>query len=178
MTAGRTDARTPAGPDHTHPLEMSMAKAHRSRVHWCVTHGHAFVGNRSPEYRTWNNMTQRCTNPKHTNFHRYGGRGITVCERWLNSFAAFLEDMGPKPTPKHEIERKDNDKGYSPDNCRWATHKEQCRNFGRNRLLTFDGKTMCISAWAEHLGIHRQTLKHRLDSGWTLERALTTVKSR
>jgi hypothetical protein len=73
-------------------------------------------------------MIQRCTNPKNPGFRHYGGRGITVCERWLNSFPTFVSDMGPKPTARHSIDRRDNERGYSPDNCRWATASEQARN--------------------------------------------------
>ena len=79
-------------------------------------------------YATWAMMKQRCYNPNHINYGDYGGRGIAVCDEWLDSPAQFIEDMGPKPTPQHSIERKDNNKGYSPDNCCWATGSEQQRN--------------------------------------------------
>lgn len=83
---------------------------------------------RTPEYVSWQAMKRRCLNKGYRNYKRYGGRGITVCERWRTSFDDFLADMGRKPTPKHQIDRIDNDKGYSPDNCRWATPKENCQN--------------------------------------------------
>lgn len=90
-------------------------------------HGHTKRGSVSPEYSSWASMRARCKYPCVNDYQLYGGRGITVCERW-ESFEAFLEDMGPKPTPKHTIDRIDGDKGYSPDNCRWATPKEQRQN--------------------------------------------------
>jgi hypothetical protein len=91
-------------------------------------HGHASHANRSPEYVCWMGIVQRCANPRNKAYARYGGRGIAVCERWRNSFAAFLADMGTRPSPTHSIDRKDNDGNYEPGNCRWATPREQRLN--------------------------------------------------
>ena len=92
-----------------------------------LKHGFARPGKEAPEYRAWAALRNRCSNPNHDAYKNYGGRGIKVCERW-NDFLAFLEDMGPRPSPKHSIDRINNDGNYEPDNCRWATRSEQCRN--------------------------------------------------
>lgn len=124
------------------------------------------------EYRTWSGMRSRCNNPSSKDYPRYGGRGITVCERW-NSYDNFLADMGHKPSLSHTIERRDNSKGYSPDNCYWATMKQQMRNKRNSHLITRDGQTMCASDWCLKLGINHQTFKNRIGRcGWTVERAL------
>jgi hypothetical protein len=97
-------------------------------------HGHAKAGRATSEYRSWTAMRARCSSPKNKDFKHYGGRGIKVCDRWMNGedgwtgFECFLGDMGPKPTPRHSIERDDNDGHYEPANCRWATQAEQVRN--------------------------------------------------
>lgn len=90
-----------------------------------ITHGHTRDYGYSPEYGTWQSMRARCGNPHYFQYHYYGGRGISVCDRWQNSFEAFLEDMGPKPTPKHSIDRIDPNGNYEPGNCRWATSLQQ-----------------------------------------------------
>lgn len=124
-----------------------------------------------PEFRNWTSMLARCSNPSNPD---YGGRGITVCARWRESFAAFFEDMGPKPDGHRiSIERLNNDGHYEPGNCVWATPKDQTRNSRRNRLLTHDGKTMCVSEWSEETGIPSSVLFSRLYHGWSVERALT-----
>lgn len=92
------------------------------------SHGHCTRRGLSPEYRAWRSMKQRCGQPRQKAFPNYGGRGISVCERWLESFENFLADMGPKPSPQHSIDRIDNDGDYEPSNCRWATGSEQRRN--------------------------------------------------
>jgi hypothetical protein len=118
-------------------------------------------------------MLQRCYNPHHASYPYYGGRGITVCLEWQQSFMAFYTDMGPRPTPRHSIERKNNDLGYEPTNCRWATRKEQVRNRRRNRFITFQGQTLCLTDWAEVTGINASTLSHRFHAGWDIEAMLT-----
>jgi hypothetical protein len=124
------------------------------------------------EYRIWNSMRQRCNNPSAKQYDSYGGRGIRVCERW-NEFSAFIADMGFRPSRQLSLERIDNDGDYCPENCRWATKTQQQRNTRWCHLLTYNGKTRCVTEWAEVVGIHRNTIHHRLHLGWSTERALT-----
>jgi len=127
------------------------------------------------EYRAWQTMRLRCTNPKNSAYPNYGGRGITVCERWMNSVEAFVADMGPKPSPRHELDRINNDGPYSPENCRWVTRKKNSRNRRSNRLLTFRGETRTLAGWCELLGLPRDTVRKRLVAGWSVDRALKTL---
>jgi hypothetical protein len=127
----------------------------------------------SREYRIWQGMHARCNNLELEKYHCYGGRGIRVCERWA-SFAAFIEDMGMSSSPKHEIERIDNNGHYEPGNCRWATRKEQMRNTRKNRLITFRGETLPLIVWSERTGLSVSAITHRLKVGWSVELALTT----
>ncbi len=125
-------------------------------------------------YTSWAAMKKRCSNPKNRDYKYYGGKGIKVCERWQN-FNNFWSDMGTKPSPKHTIERKERDKDYSPDNCIWITQVEQVQNSSHNNYITFDGKTMTLTKWAEFLGMKRTTLSGRIVvKRWPLDRALTT----
>jgi hypothetical protein len=113
-------------------------------------------------------MMKRCQR-----YSNYVNRGIKVCHRWRCSFLNFLDDMGEVPGPEYTLDRIDNDKGYYPSNCRWATAKEQARNRRTNHLITYRGKTQCIAAWGELYGIDGEVLRHRLLNGWSIERALT-----
>jgi len=133
-------------------------------------HGHASSTGKSPTYRTWKAMMGRCFREGDANWHRYGGRGITACERW-RTFANFLADMGERPKGL-TLDRIDNDGNYEPDNCRWATRMQQGRNNSRNRLVTLNGETRCISEWCEVLGLNHHTIAWRLHSGMTAEEAL------
>lgn len=131
------------------------------------------------EHNIWKGMKARCYNPKDTGYKKYGARGITVCERWINSFENFLADMGPRPSPEHSIERADGNGPYAPDNCRWATRAEQQRNLRSNVWLTLGERTMILTDWAREYGIHYVTLKNRLNRGWPVEQAITApVKKR
>jgi hypothetical protein len=118
-------------------------------------------------------MLKRCRNPRHPLFPRWGGRGITVCERW-SSYEQFFADVGTCP-PGHTLERINNNGNYEASNVRWATSAEQQRNTRRNRWLTHDGVTLCLTDWAIKLGFKTSAaLAKRLTTGWSVDRALTT----
>ena len=134
-----------------------------------TTHGQS----RSPEFAVWCNLLDRCHNTRARAYGNYGGRGIYVCEEWRRSFDIFIKDMGPRPSSLHEIDRKDNDGPYSPENCRWATVREQARNRRSTVNLSWDGRTQCVTAWAEELGITCSSLCTRIKR-WGLDRALAT----
>lgn len=126
------------------------------------------------EYGIWVQMCSRCqvkTNPR---YHYYGGRGITVCKRWNSSFELFYADMGPRPSPKHSLERDDNDKGYSPGNCRWATRGVQMRNTRANLVVKAFGVTAPLAAHCEARNMPYELARSRIKYfGWDAERALT-----
>ena len=126
---------------------------------------------RSRTYSIWANMIQRCTNQNNKNWPRYGGRGITVCNRWKD-FSNFLADMGNAPD-SYEIDRIKNDGNYEYGNCRWATRKEQTRNHSRNRMLEYQEKVQPLSQWVEELGLNYWRVKQRLNSGWSVSDAFT-----
>ena len=155
---------------HTTSCGCASADIARKRM---TRHGRA--GSRM--HRVWQQMKQRCYNKKCGQFFDYGGRGITVCDRWLgrDGFENFSSDMGNPPGPgRWTVERKNNDAGYSPNNCVWATYRQQMRNRRSNHLITFQGRTMCMLQWAEEKGLTKSALKHRIRRKWPIEKALTT----
>lgn len=120
-------------------------------------------------------LKARCKNPTNKSFANYGGRGISVCQRWKDSFANFFSDMGNKPSPRHTIERKDNDGNYEPSNCEWALPVRQANNRRCNTVLEFQGRKQTVTEWARELGMRDTTLFMRLyKSKWSVEKALTT----
>ena len=124
-------------------------------------------------------MHARCYNPNRNRYHCYGGRGIKVCPEWYRNFPQFFKDMSPTYQPGLTIERIDNDADYSPDNCRWATQKEQANNKSNNRLITHLGQTMTLSQWCDWIGIKQTTLQMRINTyGWSIARALTPTEKR
>lgn len=131
----------------------------------------------TPEYNAYYSMLDRCCNKDNENYHNYGGRGIKVCKRWLGAegFNNFLKDMGEKPEPKkyYQIDREYNNKGYTPDNCRWTTAKNNSNNTRKNCVIEFKGVSKTLAEWAEYLDMPWSTLNSRLERGWSTKRALT-----
>jgi hypothetical protein len=128
------------------------------------THGLCSHGRKPPEYKSWEHMRHRCERADHKQYPDYGGRGIRVCYRW-HDFAAFLSDMGPRPSPKHTLERIDVNGHYEPGNVRWATQKEQQRNKRTTVWVTINGVKRCLADWADLSGLRYQTLHQRLRLG-------------
>lgn len=160
------------------PVSLQSLRSGRStRCRCCadkktIKHGHCCFDASTPEYKAWQAMHKRCRNPRYEGWDRYGGRGITVCERW-NRFENFFADMGPRPGPEYSLDRKDNDGPYAPDNVRWAPVQVQQNNRSTSKSFSFAGKTQPLSYWARELGIRTRTLQERLRRGWSIERTLT-----
>lgn len=126
----------------------------------------------SPEYRAWDAMKSRCRNPKNKHFAHYGGRGISICARWLSSFENFFADMGNRPSAKHSLDRIDNDGNYEPSNCRWATSTTQIRNRSNSVRLSVNGEYLTQAEMSERFGIPFSTLRARIARGWSIERSI------
>ena len=126
----------------------------------------------SLEYASWQAMKARCHSPNSNKYYMYGARGIYVCPEWLNSFESFYQDMGPRPSREHTIERLDGSKGYSPENCIWADKITQQNNMRTNRPITYHGETLNLSQWSRKLGVPATTLINRLGPrGLSVEQA-------
>lgn len=136
-------------------------------------HGESRRGHRSPEYIAWWSMVARCCNPGHTSYADYGGRGISVCESWRISYEAFLHDIGRRPSKKHSLDRIDVNGNYCLENCRWATHTQQCRNRRSNTFVECFGERRTIVEWSEVTGLSRLLIANRLRAKWDAERALS-----
>jgi hypothetical protein len=132
----------------------------------------------SPEWVSWTSMRHRCDNPRNAQYPRYGGRGISVCERWEESYANFLEDMGRRPTLKHSLDRINVNGPYSPENCKWSTSREQSRNKTTTVILEFNGERLCVRDWSDRTGVSHDAISKRIKAGWSVERTLTTPPSR
>lgn len=135
----------------------------------CRSHGKS----KTPTYSTWCAMKARCHRKSSSGFPKYGGRGITVCERWKSSYANFLNDMGEKPTDM-SLERKDNEGNYEKNNCKWATIHEQQRNKRSNVNITHKGVTLIAGDWDKKMGFNKGIVLQRIRNGWSSERAIET----
>ena len=151
-------------------LHSERSSARTKNLHKANTrHGES----KSRLYSVWQNIKGRCHRPEHKFYQYYGARGIEVSQEWRESFEQFIFDMGERPDGM-TLERIDNNRGYSKENCRWATRKEQSNNTRANRRIEHDGMSLTITEWAIKLGIHRNTLNERLRSGWSIKSALCT----
>lgn len=147
--------------------------ANRSRSKKKTKHGMRY----SPEYGIWNHMNYRCKNKRYKEYHLYGGRGISVCDRWRESFENFIEDMGKRPTSKHSLDRIDNGGNYEKSNCRWANKSQQAANRRSSVMITYKNRTMCIKEWSVELNIPYQRLNYRIQvAKWPIEKAIETPK--
>lgn len=128
---------------------------------------------RTLEFGIWSKIIARCENPRDKKFYLYGGRGIKICERWRKCFLDFFDDMGPRPSPKHSVDRwPDRDGNYEPNNCRWATVSQQNRNRRNNLIVQFQGRKMTLTEACQIAGVNYQTTRSRLRRGWDVERSL------
>lgn len=131
----------------------------------CDKHYKLWQRQQRPEYSIWLEVKRRCYNPNFKDFKNYGGRGIKMCDEWKSSFSNFYNSLGQRPTPKHQIDRIDNEGNYEPDNCRWATRREQANNKRNNRLVTIHGKTKTFSGWSDETGLSRELIRDRYYKG-------------
>jgi hypothetical protein len=125
------------------------------------------------EHNAYRAMLARCYNPNHNRYHRYGERGITVCDEWKESFLEFFNCVGPAPTKKHSLQRIDNDGNYEPGNVRWASRVTQARSRHNNHMITYEGISLCIADWSDLLGMDPIVLCARIHAGWSTHRAFT-----
>jgi len=147
------------------------------RLERLLAHNTTHGWSRTPTYKSWAGAKDRCANPSIPCYPSYGGRGIKMCDRWASSFEAFLEDMGPRPSSKHSLDRVDNNGDYEPGNCRWSTTKEQANNRRSNRPVPAFGESKTIPEWAAdpRCAVRAVTLRQRIKSyGWSVEKAITT----
>lgn len=142
------------------------------RIEKATRHGQC----KQPEYMAYSHMKARCLNRNNTAWKHYGGRGISVCQRWLDSFEDFLADMGVRPSPSHTFGRIDNDGNYCPENCRWETMAEQNLNKRTSRLLTLGNETKTLAEWCSENGADYKRVEGRLRLGWDLLSAILTPR--
>lgn len=160
--------------DHLRTAKIKSCGCLSSGIRGSSQRRHGESWHRTVEYRAWSSLKNRCYNERNVAYPNYGGRGIKVCSKWLGpyGFENFLEDMGRKPSPKHSIDRINNDGDYCPENCRWATPLDQNRNTRVTKFITFGGETKSLGEWADQCGLNVKTLHNRIYSGWTVKEAL------
>lgn len=160
--------------DVKHGHTKSCGCYHTEVIRQAKTHGEASLRNGySREYVAWKAMKERCYSRSNVSYPNYGGRGIRVCQRWLNSFANFLADLGRKPTKSHSLDRINNNGNYTPKNCKWSTRSEQRRN--SRCTLTYvehDGKRLLITDWSKVSGVPEESISSRLRNGWPVQDAI------
>lgn len=161
---------------HTRSCGCLLVENARKNKGVAPKHGHGRNGG-SATYNAWHAMKQRCLTKTNKRYADYGGRGITVCPRWMESFENFLTDLGERPKGA-SLDRINNNGNYEPSNCRWATRKEQQRNMRTSRLISYQGIAKPVAAWAEEIGMSCFALLTRLRRGWSTEDALTRPVSR
>ncbi len=140
-----------------------------------TTHGCTRTSSETKEYRAWSSMNQRCLNPSHRAWKRYGGRGIKISDRW-RSFEKFFNDMGKAPAGT-SLDRINNDGDYAPGNCRWADCHTQQNNRRSNVRITIGSESRTIAEWCRHFGLHHDTVARRIRLGWAKERLFSPVRS-
>jgi len=154
-------------------LRKNEVKCGRTRSCGCLMRKYPSDTTKSKSYHTWQSMRDRCFNSKNSRYASYGGRGIKVCDKWLK-FENFLEDMGQPPSPKHSIDRINNDGDYEPSNCRWSNNTEQTRNQSSNIRIEYLGVIRNLSEWCEILGLNYSTTYNRLITlNWESSKALS-----
>lgn len=171
-----------AATDHLRRGEIKSCGCNRASAIRAGVMQHGLLGRdtRTPEAMVWADAQNRCHNPRNKAYRIYGGRGIALCSRWRfgedgkSGLECFLADMGPRPSAEHSLDRKNNELGYSKENCRWATRKEQQRNMRSNRMIELDGERICVAEAAERYGLKPPTVYSRLHLGWPIDRALST----
>jgi hypothetical protein len=152
---------------HTKSCGCLLAGKNADRL---TTHGMT----ETKEYNSWVNIIQRCTNVEHKRYQEWGGRGIKVCDRWLESFENFFEDMGKAPSSLHSIDRLNNDKDYYKENCAWHTTKQQANNRKSNIKITYNGETKTLMEWCEVLGLEYTRVRQRIKKlNWSVEKAFS-----
>lgn len=150
-----------------------MGASLKGKTNPMYTHGACVNGKLTRTYKSWSSMLERCTCPTHVSYPNYGGRGIRVCKAWRNDYAAFLADMGPRPSG-YTLERVDNDGDYEPGNCIWTPRGQQSENRTTTRFITIGNRRQSISRWCQETGVGMSTAFWRINNGWDPIRAVTT----